>query len=398
MKKIAKSLLLSVLTLSMVVGLLTAVFALNPVTAKAASDVIRVESLTGTNAAREQIGDGYFWTAYSKKNHRTYVYYSETEDGAKRYLWRTQPDVPAGSILVVGDNVYFTIETADYLKHWIYSVNLTGTRKLTKIIGFKSKVEKHVTLENFYNDNVYYLFGNVEDEDAGLSRVDTTTNKKKGLRSGVEVLRVCGQFLYLHGFGSPDYMVYDCAQNKNVKNVVTPDGFVLDSMYADEDSNLSIYVYRKEKVQDNMVTFWISTRKLNGTGYKDVYKEISFENGMVYGMDETHVFIQQGSEGNTSYLQIDATDGSITPMLLSQPTVEEEAPAEETPATETTTTETTTTEETPATETTTTETTTTEEAPATESTSTEETPATENTTTETTTTEGTTEESATENK
>ena len=140
---------------------------------QAAEGGVRIVEIWGNKAYPQQIAApgidetfGYVW-AVRQDNGRYYVYYAKERGGKGRYLFQTQPDVTPEGIVFTDSDVYFTQDSADGLKHYAYQVNLSGTRKMTRLFGFKSKTAAKSSILNYYDGRIFYYY-----EDKQLVTID----------------------------------------------------------------------------------------------------------------------------------------------------------------------------------------------------------------------------------
>lgn len=305
-----------VLVLAMVLSMLPAGFG-KPVTAQAASKTTVVEYLQGTADDRTQIRNGYYWSTENASNHKTYVYYSKTPNGRGRYLFQTNEWQGVGQMIVSDNYVWFNQDSTDGLKHYIYRVNLTGTRKLVKVTGFKSKKAYATMLLGYYGGNFYYWLGNDNAGVGGLYRYDTAQKKNIGCKKQVTVRDVCGRYLYFTPFyedlDNPDndVLVFDCAVNKMVGRVPTPEGGYLVGTRMDEETDTAYFIYDIYNRKDSTSTIQVWGNSLAGND-EFFIAEVTGRNAYPYEINDTDMIVSMYDENDEmTYFYINFLTGEV---------------------------------------------------------------------------------------
>ena len=245
---------------------------------QAAEGGVRIVEIWGNKAHPQQIASpgidetfGYVW-AVRQDNGRYYVYYAKERGGKGRYLFQTQPDVTPEGIVFTDSDVYFTQDSADGLKHYAYQVNLSGTRKMTRLFGFKSKTAAKSSILNYYDGRIFYYYEDKETGIGSLYRYDTATKTKKGCKANTVFENIFGQYLYMKDVDAETVRIFDCAQNKIIKKINAPSGFALDSIgpFPMEESFQTAISYMQRNFENDkmMVSFKVYIANADGSGLK----------------------------------------------------------------------------------------------------------------------------------
>ncbi len=290
---------------AMLFGVLFAVSGRETVQVFAADKVARVDRIWSDGSGRGPIIEdgelmtdiGYVW-AEKQDNGRYYVYFSKERDGKARYLFQTQPNVVPREAIFVNDDVYFVQDSADKLKHYVYRVNLSGTRKQTRLFGFKSKTAAEASLINYRNGRIYYYYG--DEKTGSLYSYDVISKTKKGCKGNTLIEDIFQQYIYLREPGTDTIRIYDCSQNKVVRKITTPSEYTYDRLHLQgvgDGFKIAICYktpsYWEDKTKESARVYLADLSGANMQQYKDYIGEKVtlvdlYEKGVSFSVEETY--------------------------------------------------------------------------------------------------------------